>query len=108
MMSRLVSIVAVAAIMIGICAELRPAAAQLADVEAIRKRYFELYDAHDYAAALVEAQRLETLVKARLGTNHPIYADVLNNLAVVHRDQGKYGEAEQLFRRALAIVETVG
>ena len=29
----------------------------------------------------------------------------LNNLAIVYRDQGKYGEAEGLLKRALAIRE---
>ena len=36
-----------------------PAAAQQGDLNAILKRYNELYDAGDYAAALVEAQKLE-------------------------------------------------
>ena len=33
-------------------------------------------------------------------------ATALNNLAVLYRDQGRYAEAEPLFRRSLAISET--
>ena len=39
-----------------------PAAAQLAEVNAILKRYTELFDAGNYPAALVEAQKLEAAV----------------------------------------------
>ena len=44
------------------------AAAQLAEVNAILKRYTELFDAGNYPAALVEAQKLEAAVTA--GVRH--------------------------------------
>jgi len=40
-----------------------------------------------------------------LGAEHPATAQSLNNLAGVLKDQGRYGEAEPLYRRALAIHE---
>ncbi|HEY1939568.1 MAG TPA: tetratricopeptide repeat protein [Candidatus Angelobacter sp.] len=40
-----------------------------------------------------------------LGPEHPDTATCLNNLAVLYHEQGKYYEAEPLFRRALAIWE---
>jgi CHAT domain-containing protein/tetratricopeptide (TPR) repeat protein len=41
-----------------------------------------------------------------LGANHPDVGQTLTNLANVFRDQGKYGETEELYKRALAIRET--
>jgi hypothetical protein len=41
-----------------------------------------------------------------LGADHPSVATNLNNLAGLLKDQGKYAEAEPLFRRALEIYET--
>ena len=40
-----------------------------------------------------------------LGANHADVGQTLNNLALVYRAQGKYTEAEGLFKRALAIRE---
>jgi tetratricopeptide (TPR) repeat protein len=42
-----------------------------------------------------------------LGPEHPGLATDLNNLALLYQDQGKYGEAEPLFRRSLGIFEKV-
>jgi tetratricopeptide (TPR) repeat protein len=82
-----------------------PAGAQQSDPQAIYKRFQEYYQAGNYAAAVVEAQKLEAVVKGRFGTNHTNYATALNNLARVYWRQGKYSEAEELFKRALAIRE---
>jgi CHAT domain-containing protein/Tfp pilus assembly protein PilF len=40
-----------------------------------------------------------------LGTSHPDVAQTLNNLGLVRAAQGRYTEAEELYRRALAIRE---
>jgi tetratricopeptide (TPR) repeat protein len=40
-----------------------------------------------------------------LGANHPVVASTLNNLANVNRAQGKYSEAEGVYKRALSIRE---
>jgi tetratricopeptide (TPR) repeat protein len=42
---------------------------------------------------------------SKLGSEHPDLAWLLNNLAEVYREQGKYAEAEPLYRRALEIRE---
>ena len=83
-----------------------PAVAQQNDLQAIYKRFQEYYEAGNYAAAVIEAQKLEAVVKGRFGTNHTNYATALNNLARVYWRQGKYSEAEGLYKRALAIRET--
>src|SRR5262249_56500420 len=84
---------------------LAPASAQQSDLQAIYKRFQEYYQAGNYAAALVEAQKLETVVKGRFGTSHTNYATALNNLPLVYWKQGKYTEAEGLYKRVLAIRE---
>jgi tetratricopeptide (TPR) repeat protein len=82
-----------------------PAAAQPDDLNAIEKRFNQFYAAGDYPAALMEAQKLEVAVQARFGVNHANYGAALNKLAVVYRAQGKYADAEELYKRALAIRE---
>jgi CHAT domain-containing protein/tetratricopeptide (TPR) repeat protein len=82
-----------------------PAAAQQTDLGAILRRSNELRAAGNYPAALVEAQKYEAGVKARLGVNHANYGTALNALALVYWEQAKYAEAEGLFKRALAIRE---
>jgi tetratricopeptide (TPR) repeat protein len=82
-----------------------PAAAQRGDLNAILKRTDELYRAGNYPAALIEAQKFETGMKALFGTNHANYAIALNKLADVYRAQGNYADAEVRYKRALAIRE---
>ncbi len=82
-----------------------PAAAQQDDLNAIEKRFNQFYAAGDYPAALMEAQKLEVTVQARFGVNHANYGAALNKLAVVYRAQGKYADAEGLYKRALTIKE---
>jgi tetratricopeptide (TPR) repeat protein/CHAT domain-containing protein len=82
-----------------------PTAAQQQDIETIYRRYTELYGARNYDAALVEAQKYEAAVKTKFGTSHANYAGALYDLARVYQAQGKYGEAEGLYSRALAIRE---
>lgn len=43
--------------------------------------------------------------KQALGKEHPDVAELLNDLAVLYRREGKYAEAEPLFQRALAIMQ---
>jgi len=85
--------------------DLAPAAAQQGDLNAIQKRYNQFYDAGNYAAALGEARKLEAGVKARFGVGHANYGAALNNLALVYDAQGKYADAEELYKRALEIKE---
>jgi tetratricopeptide (TPR) repeat protein len=84
-----------------------PAASRQGDPVAIQKRFDELYAAGNYPAALVEAQKLESEIKARFGVNHANYAIALASLAEVYWRQGKYADAEALYKRALVIREKV-
>ena len=83
-----------------------PAAAQLAEVNAILKRYTNYLMRGIIPAALVEAQKLEAAVIRGFGTNHRNYPAALNNMGRVYQMQGRYKEAEDLYKRALASLET--
>src|SRR5436190_1476634 len=80
--------------MLLVVAATAPALAQQCDLNAIQNRFNELYTAGNYPAALVEAQKLEAGVKARLGVNHRSYAVALGSLGIVYHAQGKYADAE--------------
>ena len=84
---------------------LATASAQPADIKAIDKAFQDHYARGNYPAAQIDAQELERLVKARFGADHAYYAVALNKLGIVVQAQGKYTEAEGLFKRALAIRE---
>ena len=84
---------------------LATASAQPADIKAIDKAFQDHYARGNYPAAQIDAQELERLVKARFGADHPYYAVALNKLGIVVQAQGKYREAEGLYKRALAIRE---
>src|SRR5713101_7859423 len=79
--------------------------AQQPDMNAILKRTNELRAAGSYDAALAEAQKLESAVKAQFGTDHANYALALATLAEVYSSQAKYAEAEGLYQRTLGIYE---
>src|SRR5262245_1243197 len=49
-------------------------------------------------------QALAIAVKA-LGSEDPLVATLLNNLAVVHKYQGRFAEAGRLYLRALRLLE---
>ena len=51
--------------------------------------------------------RAMTIDEKVLGPEHPGLSIDLNNLALLYQNQGKYGEAEPLYRRSLGILEKV-
>ena len=81
------------------------AATQQSDLNGSLRRFNNSYNAGNYAAALVEAQKLEAEAKARLGVAHPDYGSALYNLGLVYAAQGKYAKAEEAYKRALEIME---
>ena len=93
------------ALVIAMGSALLPTVAQQADIVAIDKRVRELHAAGDYAGALVEAQKLESAVKARVGTEHRDYADAIIWLGMMHASLGRYADADALYQRALSIYE---
>ncbi len=61
----------------------------------------QLYRAGDYPAALERAREVLEDAERVLGPEHPDTLSSVNNLASLHQIQGRYGEAELLYRRAL-------
>jgi CHAT domain-containing protein len=58
-----------------------------------------------YSRAEPLHERSLAIQEAALGTQHPLLARSLSNLASLYADQGLYSRAEPLFERALAILE---
>jgi CHAT domain-containing protein/tetratricopeptide (TPR) repeat protein len=81
------------------------APASAADLNAIYRSFQQNMARGNYSAAQADAQSLEQEVRARFGTGNPNYAGVLDNLGNVLKEQGKYGEAEDFYKRSLAIWE---
>jgi CHAT domain-containing protein/tetratricopeptide (TPR) repeat protein len=96
---RRAAVAVLAALLVGFASA--PAAAQ-ADLQAIDRRMSQYAAKGNYAAALIEAKKLEAAVKARFGSDHENYIAILNNLAFLHAALGQYDEAEDLYKRALA------
>jgi CHAT domain-containing protein/Tfp pilus assembly protein PilF len=83
------------------------ALAQPADLDAMLKRFNELYAAGNYVDAIEQGLMLEGSAKQRFGSEHVNYAVALNNVANAFVAQSKLDEAEARYRRALAIYEKV-
>jgi tetratricopeptide (TPR) repeat protein len=58
-----------------------------------------------FGEAVPVAERALALREKALGPMHPDVAEILNNLALLHKQQGAYGRAEPLLIRALDIRE---
>jgi tetratricopeptide (TPR) repeat protein len=84
-----------------------PDFAQQADIQAISKRWRELFIGGNYSDALAEAQKLEATVSAQASANDLAHTSASLPLAHTYLMLGKYGEAEALYKRALAIREQV-
>jgi len=68
----------------------------------------KLFNVHKYQEALPIARRVVELREKALGGEHLQVAYALNNLASTYVELKKGGEAEPLFRRALAILDKAG
>ncbi|WNC59947.1 CHAT domain-containing protein [Thermosynechococcus sp. QS41] len=68
----------------------------------------QLREQGNMQAAIPLAERFVTLVENTLGSNHPLLAASLNELAKLHVEQGNYAAALPLYQRALTIYERAG
>jgi CHAT domain-containing protein/tetratricopeptide (TPR) repeat protein len=76
-----------------------PLQAQTNDIEAQDNKVIELYQAGKYAEAIPLAQQMLAMREKSLGPDHPGVAAALNNLASLYWKQGRYADAEPLFKR---------
>jgi tetratricopeptide (TPR) repeat protein len=68
---------------------------------------YYLLDHAQYNQAESLFERSTGIYEKVLGPEHPYFATLLNNLALLYRSQGKYEQAEPLMKRALTIFERV-
>jgi tetratricopeptide (TPR) repeat protein len=64
-----------------------------------------LYQQGSYSEATKVAEEALTIAEKTFGLNHPAVATSLNNLAMLYEAQGKYAEAEPLYKRSMKIRE---
>jgi tetratricopeptide (TPR) repeat protein len=81
------------------------ARAQSDESNILFQRVTELYQAGKYAQAMPLAEGYAAAMKSGHGDETPQYAVALSWLALLHKAQGRYGEAEPLFKRTIAIAE---
>ena len=81
------------------------ALAQSAALMEAYNRYTALYQQGRYAEAEVFARRALELSEKEFGPDHPQTAVFLNDLALLYQGQVRYGQAEPLLTRSLAINE---
>jgi CHAT domain-containing protein/Tfp pilus assembly protein PilF len=73
----------------------------------LKDKCAEFYRSGKYDEAIEHCQRALMINETALGSEHPGVADLLNNLAVLHKTKSEYAKAETLYLRSLAIREKV-
>jgi tetratricopeptide (TPR) repeat protein len=82
-----------------------PAFPQEARWKELNERVVTLYQQGMYSEAAQVAEEVLKVAENTFGPNHPQVATSLNNLALLYQAQGKYAEAEPLYKRALVMGE---
>lgn len=102
-----VTILVVCGLLLGLSsvATMQDREAQLMEANRLNQQVIQLYQAGRYPEAIPLAERALAIREKVLGPEHPYVAELLNNLAELHREQGDYGRATPLYQRALAIKE---
>jgi tetratricopeptide (TPR) repeat protein len=75
------------------------------DIDALRSKGTELYQAKKLPEAAVITQQALEQAEHRLGPDHAMTGTLLRNLAAIYLAQGKTDEAEALVVRAVAVIE---
>src|SRR5262249_44602667 len=70
------------------------------DLDALTGEGGNLYQGGKFAEATEILKQSLGLAETKFGPNHPQVAKSLNNLALLYRAQGRYAEAEPLFKRS--------
>ncbi len=82
-----------------------PSCGQKKSWEELNAKVAVLYQQGRYLEASNVAEEALKVAEETFGPNHINVALSLDNLAVLYQDQGKYAEAEPLFKRAMEIEE---
>ena len=78
------------------------------DLAALRTQVGQLYRQGKYADAIPVTERYVESARRKHGEDHTEYATAISWLALVYKTQGRYAEAEPLYKRSLAIREGAG
>jgi CHAT domain-containing protein/Tfp pilus assembly protein PilF len=81
------------------------ASGQEIDIRAIEQRFNELLSAGNYVGAFVEGQKVERVVEAHFGAQHPLYALTLKKLAAIYWAERDYKRAERILEHVVTIRE---
>jgi tetratricopeptide (TPR) repeat protein len=74
------------------------------DLAALRAQVSQLYSQAKYGDANPIAERYVALARQKYGQNHIEYAAAISWLAYVYKAQGRYAEAEPLYKRSVSSV----
>ena len=76
-------------------------ATTLSTLSELNRKVAQMTGAGKYQEALPVAQRALTLAKRQPNKHPQVYAETLNNLAMLYENMGRYAEAEPLYKQAL-------
>ncbi|WP_437667284.1 tetratricopeptide repeat protein [Sorangium sp. So ce1182] len=85
----------------------RPPADALKEAERLNHDIVALYDQGHFDAAIPLVERALGIQEKVLGSEHPLVARSLNDLAALYAAKGDHARAEPLYQRALGIQEKV-
>ncbi|MEM7777065.1 MAG: tetratricopeptide repeat protein [Pseudomonadota bacterium] len=83
-----------------------PVSAASDPLQELQQRLIRLQKSGDHNNALRVGIQIVEVVRARYGEAHPIYAEALNNLALVQDVAGLHEKAEATYRDAIRILTT--
>ncbi|MEO1610013.1 MAG: tetratricopeptide repeat protein [Pseudomonadota bacterium] len=75
------------------------------EISALISNVSRLRQTGKYGEAIGPAKKLLEIAEQLLGPDHPNVGTMLNNLAELYRLQGRYAEAEPLYKRTITIFE---
>ncbi|GBG34411.1 Kinesin light chain [Hondaea fermentalgiana] len=79
------------------------------EISKLQQQVHELWSQNKIAEAREVAEAVKLTVESFYGDKHPVYASVLNNLALMHKQVGEFDEAVKSLSEAIRIYkDTVG
>jgi tetratricopeptide (TPR) repeat protein len=82
-----------------------PARSETIDSKLLDEQIAKLYRDGRYSEAIPLAQQLLESREKAAGPDHPEVASALTTLANLYNSQGRYADAEPLYKRSLSILE---
>src|SRR4051794_20331601 len=99
--ARRILVIALVSLLIGMCVTNAQTPDQVTRLTKLIDAAAQAYRDGQYNDAIAAAEQALALARQALGPRHPNTLQSMNNLAVLYKDQGRYAEAEPLYREAL-------